>query len=1097
MLQTYKKNSRKNTLKRAFLTFWALLSIHTSIFAQDNQRITIQQKRMTVIEALKTVEKQSKMRINYSNSQLKGKDIANLDLKNISVSAALDKILMDTGFTYQIQGNYIIIAEKKNKMDQAAKIIKGKVTDESNEPLIGVNISVAGNASVGTITDLDGNFTLKVPANATLKISFIGYSTLSVPVSQKEFYLISMKQDAKALDEVVVTALGIKRSEKALSYNVQQLKGDELTAIKDANFISSLTGKVAGVTINSSATTGGASRVVMRGVKSITSSNLALYVIDGVPMYNMMNGGGGHIFSSQPGTDGVADINPEDIESISMLTGPSAAALYGNAAASGVVLITTKKGSADKTSIMVSNNTTFSTVNMMPKMQSKYGNLPNVLDSWGTVVNSSYNPRDFFQTGANIINTVSVSTGNKKNQTYVSASTTNTTNILPNSKYNRYNFTARNTTSFWNDKMMFDISANYILQNDLNMVSQGFYDNPLPGLYRFPRSENFDDVRMYERYNKALNIMERYWPYGGEVSEGTTNPYWMQYRQLRENKKSRYMLTASLKYQMLDWLDITGRVKINNYENRATHKSYASTGNLKSGDRGGYSDIWSKSNETYADLIATVNKNTDNWSVNINMGASLNDTRYEMMGYAGGLKIFNLFAIHNIQFREAWKPKQDGWHDQAQAIFSNAELGWKSMLYFTLTGRNDWDSRLAFSRYPSFFYYSGGVSALLSSMFKMPEWVSYLKVRGSYSEVGSPYGRFMTTVSYPFDEQSHTWTSTTVYPNTDLKPERTHSWEAGIDARLFNDFSLNLTWYRSNTFNQTFHSKLSESSGYTSLPIQSGDIMNTGVELALGFNKKWGDFSFSTNYTFTYNKNEVKRLDDGVLNFVTGKPIERKELNMQNYPVLDAQLLLRVGGSMGDVYGKRVLKRDLNGYILNDTDTGLAMEQKEVYLGSILPKMNMGWRLGFGYKGVNLGMTFAARIGGVAMSATQSILDAAGVSQTSADARDAGGIRINQSMVSAQTYYQKIAGTAAYYTYSATNIRLGEVTLGYTLPRKWFNDKVGMTVGVVGKNLWMIYCKAPFDPELTSTAGSNYYQGFDAYMLPSTKSLGFNVKLQF
>lgn len=294
------------------------------------------------------------------------------------------------------------------------------------------------------------------------------------------------------LNEVVVTALGIKRSEKALSYNVQQLSGDELTTVKDANFISSLNGKVAGVNINSSNTTGGASRVVMRGVKSITSSNLALYVIDGVPMYNMMNGGGGGIYDQQ-GTDGAADINPEDIESISMLTGPSAAALYGNAAAAGVVLITTKKGSADKTSVTVSNNTTFSKVSMMPEMQSKYGNLPNSLDSWGRIVNSDYDPRDFFQTGANVINSFALSTGNKKNQAYLSASTTNTTNILPNSGYNRYNFTVRNTTSFLKDKMTLDAGASYILQNDKNMMSQGYYYNPLPGLYRFPRSENFDE----------------------------------------------------------------------------------------------------------------------------------------------------------------------------------------------------------------------------------------------------------------------------------------------------------------------------------------------------------------------------------------------------------------------------------------------------------------------------------------------------------------------------------------------------------------------------------------------------------------------------
>lgn len=1095
MLQKYKEIAGRVFQKQVFLPFLVLLMIPTLVLGQKDSKITIQQKNITVIEALKTVEKQTQMSINYSNSQLRGKTIVNLNLKNALVNTALDEILKGTGFIYQIHDNYIIITEQKPVTQQIAKTIKGKVIDESGEPLIGVNISVDG-SSTGTITDIDGNFTIKAFSNSKLKISYIGYATQIVAASNKEFYQIVLKQDAEVLDEVVVTALGIKRSEKALSYNVQQVKGDELTTIKDANFISSLNGKVAGVTINSSNTTGGASRVVMRGVKSITSSNLALYVIDGVPMYNMSNGGGGSIYSDQPGTDGAADINPEDIESISMLTGPSAAALYGNAAAAGVVLITTKKGSVDKTSVTVSNNTTFSKVAMMPEMQSKYGNVAGNLDSWGPIVNSDYDPRDFFRTGSNIINSMSLSTGNKKNQAYLSASTTNTTNILPNSGYNRYNFTVRNTTSFLNDKMTLDAGASYILQNDKNMMSQGYYYNPLPGLYRFPRSENFEDVRMYERYNEGLDIMEQYWPYGG-TSSGLANPYWIQNRQIRENKKTRYMVNASLKYQILDWLDVTGRVKVDNYENRRTYKAYASTGSLVAGDRGTYADSWAQSKSTYADAIATVNKNINDWSVNVNLGVSLNDNRYESMGYEGGLKILNFFAVHNINFDEAWKPKQDGWHDQTRAIFANAELGWKSMLYLTVTGRNDWDSRLAFSDYKSFFYPSVGLSAIISSMFDAPDWLSFLKVRGSYTEVGNSYDRFMTSITYPYDEASHNWTSTSIYPNTKLKPERTKSWEIGVDAKFLNDISFNLTYYRSNTYNQTFYASLSESSGYSKIPIQSGNIMNEGIEMALGYDKKWGDFSFSTNYTLTWNRNKIKQLADGVYNYATGEPIEMPELEMMTYGKTDAHLVLRVGGSMGDVYGQKVLKRDLNGYILNEDGVGLSLENKETHLGSILPKMNMGWNLGFGYKGVNLGMTFTGRFGGIVISETQSILDAAGVSKVSADVRDAGGVVINQAKVDARSYFQTIQGASIYHTYSATNVRLGELSLSYTLPKKWFANSMGMTVGLVGKNLWMIYCKAPFDPEITTSASSNFYQGFDSYMLPSTRNFGFNVKFQF
>lgn len=975
--------------------------------------------------------------------------------------------------------------------------VYGTITDEAG-PVIGASVMVKGTMN-GSTTDVDGTFSLSgLKANDVIVVSMIGYDTQEIVYTGQTKLEISLQMSNEYLDGVVVTALGIKRSEKALSYNVQQVDADAIMAVRDANFISSLSGKVAGVTINSAASAGGASRVVMRGVKSITSSNLALYVIDGVPMYNGIEGGkGDSVFDSQPGTDGVADINPDDIESITMLTGPSAAALYGNAAASGVVMITTKKGKAGKVSLTYSNNTTFSTVSMLPETQSRYGNLPNVLNSWGAPVESDYNPRDFFRTGVNEMNTISLTAGNERNQTYISAASTNSTNIVPNSGYSRYNFTLRNTTSFLKDKMTLDIGANYILQNDKNMLAQGFYYNPLPAIYRFPRSENFDDVRMYERYNAASGINEEFWPYGGK-SEGLSNPYWIQNRQLRENSKTRYMINASLKYQILDWLDIVGRVKVDNSANRFTRKEYANTADPTMGaNKGSYVDINSASKNTYADVIATANKVWEDWSVNVNLGASINDSSYESMGYDGGLKEYNFFAVHNIDFNKSWKAKQSGWHDQTQAIFASAEVGYKDMIYLTATGRNDWDSRLAYSDYKSFFYPSVGLSAIISNMFNAPKWLSLLKVRASYTEVGNAYDRFMTSITYPYNEQSSSWSTSTTYPNTKLKPERTKSWEVGLDANFFNSLSLGLTYYRSNTFNQTFHATLPQSSGYTKIPIQSGNILNEGIELALGYDNTWGDWSFGAHYTLTWNRNEVIRLADGVINPYTNEPIEMKELEVCSYGPLDSKLVLMPGGSMGDVYAYKFLARDKNGYIVNDLRTETVGTNDKVYLGSILPTSNMGLSLNAGWKGLNLGVTFNARLGGIAMSATQSILNASGVSEESAVARDNGGVRINGYMADAQTYYEAINGAAYYYTYSATNVRLGEVTLNYAFPRKWFKDKMGLTLGLVGKNLAMIYCKAPFDPELTSAAGSNFYQGFDAYMLPSTRNWGFNVKLQF
>lgn len=368
-----------------------------------------------------------------------------------------------------------------NKSLQQSVTIKGNVTDAAGEPLIGVSVLVKGTTN-GTITDFDGNFSLSAQKGDILEISYIGYATQSVTITNNQPLKIVLKEDTKVLDEVVVTALGIKREQKALSYNVQQVKNDAFNTVKEANFMSALVGKVAGVTINSSSTgAGGAARVIMRGSKSITKDNNALYVIDGIPMFNANAGGASDSrYSTQAGSDGVADLNPDDIESINMLTGPSAAALYGNAAANGVVLINTKKGNVERTSLTVTNNTTFSDVYMMPEMQNRYGNMEGAFESWGGTTTKRYDPKKFFNTGSNVINTISFSTGTKKNQTYASASTTHSTGIIPNNSYSRYNFSIRNTANFLNDKLTLDLSANYIIQNDKNMTSQGEYFNPIP-----------------------------------------------------------------------------------------------------------------------------------------------------------------------------------------------------------------------------------------------------------------------------------------------------------------------------------------------------------------------------------------------------------------------------------------------------------------------------------------------------------------------------------------------------------------------------------------------------------------------------------------
>lgn len=979
----------------------------------------------------------------------------------------------------------------------------GQVVDAKGEPLIGVSILEVGTTN-GTITDIDGNFTLSVNAGATLEISYIGYKTQTIAVRAKLGQIV-MREDTEVLDEVVVTALGIKRSQKALSYNVQEVKGDALTAVKDANFMNSLAGKVAGVQISSGATgAGGAARVVMRGMKSLTKNNNALYVIDGVPVFNTGSSGGEGQYGAMGGSDAVADLNPDDIASVSMMTGPSAAALYGSAAANGVVLITTKKGQTEKTNLTVSNSTTFSKAYIMPEMQNRYGTSSGLF-SWGGATNRRYDPSEFFNVGTNIINSIALSTGNAKNQTYLSASTTNSEGILPNNSYNRYNFTARNTTNFLNDRLTLDFGAQYIIQNNKNMVSQGQYYNPLPALYLFPRGDDFDEVRLYERYNTDYGYMKQYWPYGdGGLS--LQNPYWIQNKILRTSEKKRYMLNASLKWKVTDWFNITGRVNLDNSDYRNRSEKSASTLTTFCGVNGGLEDAMRQERSIYADVLGNIDKTFGEFRLNANFGASIYHTSMNQLSIAGDLKIPNFFQINNINYSANYKPDPQGYDDEIQSVFASAELSWKNQLYLTVTGRNDWDSRLAYSKHPSFFYPSVGLSAVLSDMFELPEVISYAKIRGSYTIVASSFDRFLTNPGYVYNAQTHNWENPTVYPMDDMKPEKTKSWEIGLNLKFWeNRFNLDATYYRSNTLNQTFSVDIPPSSGYNKAIVQAGNVQNQGVELGLGFHDEWAGFGWSTNATFTLNRNKVIRLASGSVNPVTGEKIQ-----MENMPVgwlgkenVAPRVILTEGGSMTDIYVYNQLTRDNNGNIKVDQNGNLSMTSSSIptKVGDLDANFNLGWTNHFTYKGIDLGVVLSARVGGLAYSATQGILDYYGVSEASAQARDNGGIPINNGLVTAQKYYQTIGtgegGYGRYYLYSATNVRLQELSLNYTLPKKWFKNVANVTLGVIGRNLWMIYCKAPFDPDLSAATASNYYMNVDYFMQPSLRNIGFNVKVQF
>mgnify|MGYP000780003930 FL=1 len=1093
--------------------------------------VTLRVSDAPLEQVLSAIEKQTTYLFVYD----KNVDVAcrvSIDVKDTPLNNVLNTLFQSSDIAYAVENTSIVLSQKAPAAQPGQPVtVTGKVVDASGMPVIGAAVIVKG-TTIGTSTGVDGDFSLQVPppsADAVLEINYLGYEPIAQTVGSRTNITFTLRESAVDVDAVVVTALGIKRSEKALSYNVQQVNSEDIVANKDVNFINSLSGKVAGVTINSSSGgVGSASRVVMRGQKSISQTSNALYVIDGVPMFTTARDGGTE-FASQGTTDPIADINPEDIESMSVLNGAAAAALYGSDAANGAIVVTTKRGKAGYTSVTVSSNTEVMSPFVLPEFQNRYGtgdlnsSEGSIVRSWGNRLNSSnymgYSPRDdYFQTGVTGTESVSLSTGTEKNQTYFSAAAVNSRGVIPNNGYDRYNFTFRNTTSFLGDKLKLDVGASYVMQKDRNMTNQGTYNNPLVGAYVYPRGNDWADIEMYERYDPARRLYTQYWPVG-DAGMTMQNPYWINYRNLRENNKDRYMLNAALSYDVLDWLNVSGRIRVDNSSNDYTEKFYASTfTQLTEGSKNGlYGITKTKDKQVYGDVLVNINKTFgEDWSLQANAGASISDMRYDAMKVRGPIPdgeitdekplLANVFNVQNLSNTSKTKRLQEGWREQTQSIFASVEISFKNTYFLTLTGRNDWPSQLAgeHSVKSSFFYPSVGASVVLSQLIpEMPKNLSYVKLRASYASVGVAFERYLANPRYSWNESGLNWSTQTRFPIYNLKPERTKSFEVGLTMRFLRHFNLDFTYYNTKTQDQTFEPNISTGSGSSKLTIQSGNVRNRGFEVALGYSNTWGKFSWDSNYTLSANKNKILSLADDVVNPETGEHFSVDQLDMGG--LADARFILREGGTLGDFYSRIDLKRDSNGAVYINEKGEIASESitdvnSYIKLGSVLPDANMAWRNDFRWRNFNFGFMVSARLGGVVFSRTQAMLDYYGVSEVSAAARDAGGVMINGGdLVDANKWYTAIGSgnsVPQYYTYSATNVRLQEASIGYTIPKKKLGDICEITLSLVGRNLWMIYNKAPYDPETVATVNS-YYQGIDYFMSPSTRNIGFNLRLKF
>ncbi|AZB09185.1 SusC/RagA family TonB-linked outer membrane protein [Chryseobacterium sp. G0162] len=975
------------------------------------------------------------------------------------------------------------------------------------------------------------------------------------------FSLSATAQEKKAADttkttdiqEVVVTSLGVKRQARALTYSSQQIGGDELTEVKTPNFLNSISGKVSNVQINRTNGVGSSVRVLMRGNKSASSSQ-PLYVIDGIPIINSVGKSAeASQYSTMPDAgDVLSSINPDDIESINFLKGASASALYGSIGGNGVILITTKKGKAGKSSISYNTSFTVDQAYSLPKLQHSYlsydpavsGQAPGVSnESWGAKGASKDYLKDFLQTGTTWVNSLSFQSGTEKSTNYFSIGNTTNKGIVPSSYFDQYNVSFRNSSKYLNDKLTLD--ANFIgsIQNSINRQTPGISFSPLVSLYWLPRGVDFDqynDSNYSFIDKKRLLPAQNWWAIGPDGkfngNPATQNPYWVLNRnRVTVNNKNTYS-AVSLAYQINPWLSarVRGNYSWNITDSQRGVSAYSDPILITSnGENGRFLQNKYENSSTYGDVLLVGSpKLSEDISLDFTVGGSINTSRNTVTEIDNAyLAIPNLFTLSNLQWNVD-RGVGDGFHNisystkkQIQSVFASASLGYKNMFFVDMTFRNDWDSTLAYTGTSGYDYESVDANAVLSSIFKLPEAISFWKIRGSYATVGLGLPANLTTAMIPYNsvygynvdagqivKPKYSLVTNPAYKELFVKPELNKTFEAGTELRLFkNRLSFDITYYNSNASNQLLPLNIDSNLG--GLPsgsyyINAGKIQNTGFEASLSYKIFDSEkFGWTANLNGSANKNKIVELFPSRLS-----GLENQLLALTGGGVYTK---LKLGGSFGDIYGVKFL-RDDQGRILVDAD-GKPMADKQIgYLGNPNPKFMLGFNNSFNIGKLGISFLIDGKFGGQVLSLTEKANDMIGVSQNSASARDAGGVAIPNAvyapgtpnagaaytgLTDAQAYYKAVganqegAGIDEAYIYSATTVRLRQASIGYTFDIKSSYLK-NATVSIVGTNLFFFYKKAPFDPEQVSgnTPGG---VGVDSFGIPITRSIGLSLKANF
>ena len=1008
-----------------------------------------------------------------------------------------------------------------------AQSVKGTVTDAiDGSPLPGVNVIVKG-TSYGVSTDFDGNYTIELSAEQQiLQFSYIGYTTKNVNVNGKTVLNVVLSQSAESLNEVVVTALGIKREKRSLGYSVSEVKGESVSLAKESNFVNSLAGKVAGVVITQS-TSGpaGGTRVIIRGNNSITGNNQPLYVVDGVPIDNSgigsANGSNTGEYSRSDLGTGISDINPDDIESMSILKGPNAAALYGSRASNGVIIITTKKGGEQKgLGVSLTSSSTFNTPLVLPKYQNQYGqgkdgNFASDLNelksngSWGPkfdgtsqlyyngenrpYVAQPNNVEDFFQTGVSLVNTLSVSKSSNDSSLRFSYSNSNLGAILPNSKVKRNNFNLRGFSKV-TDKFSIDAKVTYFLQDAKNRATQGT-EGIMAYVYGMPRNIVINDLKNYQNLDEGYDVIA--------PSSSGGNPYAILYNDLNEDDRTRFTGFAKAQYDFSDKLKAFVRIGTD----AVTHntKSVTAVGHHFFPD-GRISYSKNDRRETNYDFLFMYNDDlSEDFNLSANLGGNALHSTFIGSSIRGeDFKIPGKYFISNTDGEKLRASQTDLIEKKVNSLYGSTSLSYKDMAYLDLTGRNDWSSALA-AENRSYFYKSASLSLLVSKMVDLSAAeIDFAKVRFSYANVGNDTGSQQIVNLYSVASNGYLGNVTVSRPNIkfseSLRPEDVTSTEVGFEIKaLHNRLFADFTYYSITSKDLIFDVPVDAATKYSHFRENVGELTNKGFELMIGGTPiRNENFQWTVSANISQNKNKLVSLIEGQDYF---------QFSSSNSGVIDVRA--QVGGGFGDIYGKTWKRTDDGQLLLTATGRPQSSEER-VKLGNYQPDMVGGVTNTFNYKNFSLNFLVDFRIGGEIYSGTDAALDASGSSIRSLKYReggvivdgvwdDGGVLKANTTNISAQDYWGAASGIASEYIYDQTNVRLRELSMTYRVPSNKLTKTFikDASISLTGRNLFFIYKKSDnFDPE-SSYSTSNFAQGVLYYNLPTTSSMGVSLNVKF